>query len=243
MAYAKALREKLGRVEVALQAIIDKAKNEEPQPRPHLQTSESSSINSSTEGNDLEASIAAAEKVTKITDRLAAGNGPIKIDEAALEEVRDEFHLSRAEKRRKDNEKNPHARAFSTYLRAAEDIQGEDKVALMRETATLQARGLGIPTNLMAQFKNAQSSSPGSAGGYLIPQGFSNMLEEAKKWFGGIEGTVDRFETGTGNPMPWPTLNDTTNKGRIIGQNVQVIETDLTFNQVIFNAYIRIRAI
>ena len=40
------------------------------------------------------------------------------------------------------------------------------------------------------------------------------------------------------NPFPWPTLNDTTNKGRIIGQNVQVTETDLAFGQVMFNAYI-----
>src|SRR6185312_9851899 len=64
------------------------------------------------------------------------------------------------------------------------------------------------------------------------------MLEEAKKWFGGIEGVVEKFTTETGNPLPWPTVNDTANKGRIIGQNVQVTETDLSFNQVTYNAYI-----
>ena len=38
--------------------------------------------------------------------------------------------------------------------------------------------------------------------------------------------------------MKGPTVNDTANKGRIIGQNVQVTETDLVFGQVTFNAYI-----
>ena len=38
--------------------------------------------------------------------------------------------------------------------------------------------------------------------------------------------------------MPWPTVNDTTNMGRILGVNTQVTETDLVFGQVTFNAYI-----
>jgi HK97 family phage major capsid protein len=63
------------------------------------------------------------------------------------------------------------------------------------------------------------------------------MLDEAMKWFGGADA-CGSFETDTGNPMPYPTINDTTNKGRIIGQNTQVIETDLIFAETTFNAYI-----
>ena len=58
------------------------------------------------------------------------------------------------------------------------------------------------------------------------------------KWFGGIGGPVGKFQTETGNPPPWPTINDTTNRGRIIGQNTQVSETDVVFGQVTFNSYI-----
>jgi HK97 family phage major capsid protein len=86
--------------------------------------------------------------------------------------------------------------------------------------------------------RNAQSTLAGSAGGYVVPQGFSDQLMEAMKWYGGIEGVTGEFTTETGNPWPWPTVNDTTNMGRIIGQNVQVTETDLTFGQVTFNSYI-----
>jgi len=72
-----------------------------------------------------------------------------------------------------------------------------------------------------------------------VPQGFSYALEKAMKWFGGVEdGVVGQFTSDTGNPLPWPTVNDTTNRGRIIGQNVQVTQTDPVFNSVTFQAYI-----
>ncbi len=35
------------------------------------------------------------------------------------------------------------------------------------------------------------------------------MLEEALQWHGGILGVTDSFETATGAPMPYPTVNDT----------------------------------
>jgi HK97 family phage major capsid protein len=121
-----------------------------------------------------------------------------------------------------------HERAFHNYLRQArqfksiEGLTDEDRHVLSEIT----------------KIQNAQSGNVGSQGGYVIPTGFSKDLFEAMKWFGGIDGVVDEFETGSGNPWPWPTINDTTNKGRIIGQNVQVTETDLVFGQVTFNAYI-----
>ena len=77
-----------------------------------------------------------------------------------------------------------------------------------------------------------------TGGGYLVPQGFSDQLEEALKFYGGILGEVGEFATETGNPLPWPTENDTTNKGRILSVNTQVTETDLVFGQTTFNAYI-----
>lgn len=78
-----------------------------------------------------------------------------------------------------------------------------------------------------------------SGGGYLIPTGFSDQLERALKWYGGILGNVGEFTTETGNPVPWPSVNDTTNKGRILGVNSQLTETDFVFGQpVTFNAWI-----
>lgn len=192
------------------------------------------------EYSGLEEQLKAAEKsearasagLPAAVANAAASGGPVTISEVHLEELRANFHLSAAEKRRRDNEKNPHARAFSARLRFAQLMGQHDPEGLAILNAIM---GGGAPA---LGISNAMSTTVGTQGGDLVPQGFSNMLEEAKKWFGGIEGTVERFPTGTGNTMPWPTVNDTTNKGRIIGQNVQMAETDLVFGTVSFAAYI-----
>jgi HK97 family phage major capsid protein len=49
---------------------------------------------------------------------------------------------------------------------------------------------------------------------------------------------VDEFTTSTGNVFPYPQNNDTTNKGRILGINTQVTETDFAFTSISFNAYV-----
>lgn len=164
----------------------------------------------------------------------AAGTGPIAITDLQVEELRNNsmFHLSPAQKRARENANNPHAKAFSSRLRHAQHLNQFDAEAteVLNQIMTGLGERLGI--------SNAMSTTVGSQGGDIIPQGFSNQLEEAKKWFGGIEGTVERFPTGTGNTMPWPTVNDTTNKGVILNENVQVAEQDLVFNTVSFSAYI-----
>lgn len=181
------------------------------------------------EYSQLEGQLKAAEKEgerakAKLPASVAAAaavGGPIVLD-MHLDELQDSFRLSPAAKRREENASNPHAKAFSLRLRHQQDLEqfSPDDHAVLR------------------RINNAMSTTIGSQGGDVVPQGFSNTLEEAKKWFGGIDGTVERFPTGTGNTMPWPTINDTTNKGRIIGQNVQTVQTDLVFNTVSFTAYI-----
>lgn len=164
----------------------------------------------------------------------AAGEGALAINEAEVEALRANsmFHLSPAQKRARDNANNPHAKAFSSRLRHAQHMAQFDPegLAVLNQVIGGDGAKLGI--------SNAMSTNVGSQGGDIIPQGFSNQLEEAKKWFGGIDGTVERFATGTGNTMPWPTVNDTTNKGVILNENVQVAEQDLVFNTVSFSAYI-----
>jgi HK97 family phage major capsid protein len=130
---------------------------------------------------------------------------------------------------RREALKSPEDRAFTNWLRRGNlGIDAEDR-EIMRGRFR-DANSLGI--------QNAQGTGTGAAGGYIVPQGFSDQLMEAMKWFGGIDGVVGQFETEMGNPMPWPTINDTTNMGRVIGQNIQVTETDFVFNEVTFNAYI-----
>ena len=46
------------------------------------------------------------------------------------------------------------------------------------------------------------------------------------------------FDTETGAPLPWPTMNDTNNIGRLLGTHPVVPPTDLVFGQVSFGSYI-----
>jgi HK97 family phage major capsid protein len=76
-------------------------------------------------------------------------------------------------------------------------------------------------------------------GGFLVPQGFVYDVEQALKWYGDMvnEGVVTMMNTSTGNPMPYPTDNDTTNTGELIGEAQQVTEQDVTIGSITFNAY------
>ena len=76
-----------------------------------------------------------------------------------------------------------------------------------------------------------------SGGGYLIPQGFSGNLEEAMLEFGGVEGVSDVLITDSGNPLPWPTIDDTSNTGENIAINTAAAEQAMTFGQTTLNAY------
>ena len=84
----------------------------------------------------------------------------------------------------------------------------------------------------------ALSPATGSTGGFIVPQGFEDQLVEALRWFGGINEFSETITTDTGNPLPWPTANDTVNIGEIIGVNTQLSMAQPSFGQVIFNGFI-----
>ena len=74
-------------------------------------------------------------------------------------------------------------------------------------------------------------------GGYTIPEGFSNQLEVALKEYGGMLGACTILNTSTGNPIPWPTVDDTAQTGALIGEAVTDVVADMTFGQKMLNAY------
>lgn len=83
----------------------------------------------------------------------------------------------------------------------------------------------------------AQATSPGTAGGYLIPTDTLRIMTETMKAYGGILGVSNVITTSTGNPLNWPTNDDTGNVGAILGENTQVTEQDVTLGQKDLGAY------
>lgn len=77
----------------------------------------------------------------------------------------------------------------------------------------------------------AQGVATDAAGGYAVPEGFRNVMTESMKAFGGILNLATVISTTTGNDLPWPTNDDTGNKGAILAENTQITEQDFTLGQ------------
>ena len=85
--------------------------------------------------------------------------------------------------------------------------------------------------------ERAQATSPDSAGGSLIPEGFVRELEKALLFFGPMLQIARVLRTNEGNDLPWPTVDDTSNTGSDIAENAAAAEQDVTFGEIVLKAF------
>lgn len=122
------------------------------------------------------------------------------------------------------DDETEYTEAFADFLRhGMADVSAEHR-------ALLQARFQTAP-------QNAAGVGSGSAGGYTVPEGFRQVMIETMKAFGPMLTEAEVIYTETGNPMPWPTNDDTANVGAILAENTQVTEQDVTFGTGLIEAY------
>lgn len=115
-------------------------------------------------------------------------------------------------------------KVFNKWLRGGMEALDRDERAIMQRSH--------VPS-----IQAAQSVGTTTAGGFLVPQSFSDRLEVALKFFGGILNEADIIETGDGADMPWPTVNDTAQVGAILAENATITGQDITFGSVTLKAY------
>lgn len=95
----------------------------------------------------------------------------------------------------------------------------------------------GQPNQDIVQLR-AQGEGFGDKGGFFVPDGFRDRLVERMKAFGGIADVADEFNTATGNNLPWPTLDDTSNVGEIVAEGGTFSSgADLTIGAAELTAY------
>jgi HK97 family phage major capsid protein len=116
-------------------------------------------------------------------------------------------------------------RAFSDYLvRGIGEMDVEQRRILARGwQADSETRALGESSN--------------TAGGYTVPPGFRNVMSETLKAYGGLLNVCNVITTDTGNPLQWPTNNDTGNVGSLLSENTQISALDMTFGTRTMNAW------
>ena len=86
-----------------------------------------------------------------------------------------------------------------------------------------------------AALTGAQSTT--TTGGYTVADEMMRSLEVALLRFGGMRQVATVLRTSTGGPLPIPTTNDTSQKGRLLSENTGATETEMTFNQLVLDAW------
>lgn len=88
-------------------------------------------------------------------------------------------------------------------------------------------------------FRATLSTGSGPAGGYLIaPEQMRATLEINMLAFGGVRQVAETIRTATGEPLSWPTADDTTNTGAQLGESVSIgSSVDPSFGKVLWSAY------
>lgn len=89
----------------------------------------------------------------------------------------------------------------------------------------------------------AQAAGTDSAGGFTVPEDFSGEIDRQMAAWGPMwdANIVRELPTGNGRRLPWPTINDTGNTGRIKAENASVDDDgtdDAVFSEVQLDAYV-----
>ncbi len=125
------------------------------------------------------------------------------------------------------------------------DAEGERAAKKMGVTSDMKAYDVHAPRKQprsVAQVheqaeERAQSIATATKGPELIPEGFWPALEVARLAHGGVRRVCTVIRTNRGNKIPYPTMNDTTNKGELLGENTTVNAQDVAFAAVELDAY------
>src|SRR5690606_40511415 len=77
-----------------------------------------------------------------------------------------------------------------------------------------------------------------ASGAYTIPEGFAGYIIERLKFISQINEWAMTQSTATGNDIPYPTNDDTSNVGELLAENTEAGKKDMSFGQIIAKAFV-----
>lgn len=99
-----------------------------------------------------------------------------------------------------------------------------------------------LPENVLNDYarevQNSQSTETGSEGGYLVPTTFSGQLLEAMAARGGVRSVAAVQSTGSGEPIQWPTTDETAEEGEWLTENNPAADGDFSVGTVMIGAHL-----
>lgn len=155
----------------------------------------------------------------------------------ALEKGMVEFRKSQEVKARNKTWNRPNVAILPPSPKGDKALDGAFE-SYMR-TGQKNADMAGREVNGQPGYQQYDQSITTTAGGYLVPPGFEQRIIEVKKNFGGISSVVEHLPTATGQPLQYPTNDDTANSAEIDAVNAGMSSAgaDLVFGQVTLSAY------
>lgn len=176
---------------------------------------------------DIEAQVDAIyEKIDGIDSQIARAEKQAKIDgdeaeQGRANENRDRTNASLSPEQREQAQR--YNAAFRSFIVNGERGMTVEEVQALR-SGSVQAAQSGQQSN-------------GATGGYLVPTGWGGELLEALKAFGGMRSVASVISTEGGNPLPWPTVDETAVEGEIVPENTSATDQDVTFGTTSIGAY------
>jgi HK97 family phage major capsid protein len=149
---------------------------------------------------------------------------------------------------RPSRETDPNMEGLRSWLMAgcrmdltaeAREMAARHKIDLSAKHFTIRLPGKALRANTpdgLAEWRMANNITEqraalgvgsGSIGGFTVKDEMMRSLEVSLLAFGGMRQAATVIRTETGADLPWPTMNDTANKGRIIGENSVFTNTDV----------------
>jgi HK97 family phage major capsid protein len=221
---AKALREQKGTLGKQAEDILSKASSEK-RSMDNEELSKFNEIHDEIDG--LNSQIAAIEKQDKLNQDLSGAAFQKRDDDDDVEKKVEITAEDRSD-------------ALRGWLLAGGDQPVAEKYqnAAKKCGVNLSQRSLEFNIGKRNKFEQrAQSVGTATAGGHFVPEDFTRSLETALLHFGGMREVATEIVTADGGDKPFPTLNDTSNSGRLLTENTQVTNTDITVSQIVLNAY------
>lgn len=168
------------------------------------------------------------EKASGVEEEMRTTGRP----PAAQTQPADAEAAAKAEKEKRAKDYNA---ALRSYLLVGRDDMEPEQRKILR-SVPFETRDMGT---------GGGNALQGSGGGYFVPVGFVHDVEQGLKYYGpmlagagsGVDGYPRIMPTDTGQPLPYPTSNDTGVTGELIGETQQVTTNDVTIGNIIFNAY------
>lgn len=157
------------------------------------------------------------ESLTKRIKRITDQN---KLDTEATERLAEEAEDTGEDTQELTDKKKAYKDAFWKMIRLGE-----------RSLTTKEAE------ILMQGDKRAQETTTGASGGFTVAEDFMRELDRALLEFGGMREVSRIIRSSTGANLPWPTVNDTAQKGELLVEGDEAAEQDAVFGSVIFESF------